>query len=97
MVDTSTILASANKPFIHPDDGPQVTPVPTVTDPSTPEGWTPRYTLIVAIVVCSSLVIVGLFVVFYIARRNKPRRLEDVAARNWKAAMVAKVTGRWED
>jgi len=94
MVDTSAILAPTSTPFIHLDDGPQDTSVPTATNPSKPEGWTPRYTLIVAIVVCSSLVIImGLFVVFYIARRNKRRWLEEVAARNGKAAVVAKATG----
>lgn len=93
--DTSEILAPTNTPSKHPDDSPQVTPVYTATpNLSKPEGWTPRYTLIVAIVVCSSLVtIVGLFVVFYIARRNEQRRLEEVAARNEKTAIVAKATG----
>lgn len=39
------------------------------------------------------IVIAGLWVVFYITRKNEKRRLEEIAARNTKSALAGRVSG----
>lgn len=98
VIDTSPIPAPTRTPFLHPEDNnpPQITPetTPGPSPAASSEGWGPRHTLIVAIVVCISLVVImGLSLVFYIARRNERRRLAEIAVRNEKAVAVGRVMG----
>ncbi|KAF8474684.1 hypothetical protein BDZ91DRAFT_711485 [Kalaharituber pfeilii] len=92
VIDTEPIPTPTRSPYLIPANS-FLTLSPTASElategTSTPDveatsnSWTPRHTLIVAVVISSSLVFIGVLVtVIYLARRSERMRREEVAKR----------------